>query len=393
MSNETYSALIVAAGRGERAGSGLPKQFRRLAAKPVVWWSVDRFAADPQCGEILIAYPPGAQQEMRDALSSHARNAILIEGGATRTHSVQSLLAHARTEYVFIHDAARPLLSQRLIDDLFEQVRLKDGAAPALPVIDALVRDHDGALEPVARDQLYRLQTPQAFHTGRLKDAFKVEADRDWPDEVSLARISGIDVGLVPGEENNFKLTWPADFDRAERVIAEMIHDDDPKPQISVTGMGYDVHRLEPGNGIHLCGVFIPCEFNLVGHSDADAGLHAITDALLGSVGLGDIGDHFPPSDDQWKGADSAVFLSHARHLAEAKQASIEHVDVTLICERPKIGPHKSAMKTRIAELLGLPEARVNVKATTTEKLGFTGRGEGLAAEAVVTVSIPRAST
>jgi len=241
-------------------------------------------------------------------------------------------------------------------------------------------------VEAVDRSGLWRMQTPQGFQTARLRTAFNEAGETDFPDEVSLARAAGMDVVLVPGDEANFKITWPEDFARAEAQLRA--HGGAPAGAMTVSGLGYDVHRLAPGDGVHLCGVFIACNLHLIGHSDADAGLHAITDAILGAASLGDIGDHFPPTDAQWRGADSAMFLRHAVKIAAEAGASPVHCDVTLICERPKIGPHKAAMKARVAELLQLAPARVNIKATTTEQLGFTGRGEGLAAQAVVTVRV-----
>jgi 2-C-methyl-D-erythritol 4-phosphate cytidylyltransferase/2-C-methyl-D-erythritol 2,4-cyclodiphosphate synthase len=280
---------------------------------------------------------------------------------------------------VLIHDAARPLVTDTIIARLRTTLNRAPGAAPALAVADALARSDEAGVMPVSRNDLYRLQTPQAFQTEPLREAFQA-ASTDYPDEVSLARASGLDVVLTEGEESNFKVTYADDFERAERVLTG-----GAPSTLTVTGMGYDVHRMAPGDGMHLCGVFIDCLYRLIGHSDADAGLHAITDALLGAAGLGDIGDHFPPSDHQWKGADSAMFLAHAVKIAAEAGARAVHVDVTLICERPKIGPYKAAMTSRVAQILNLDPKRVNIKATTTEKLGFTGRGEGLAAEAIVT--------
>lgn len=375
-----YTACIVAAGRGERAGGGAPKQFRQLAGHPMLGWSVKRFAADPACTQIIIAHAPGQADRVQACLDGV--NAELVEGGDTRTGSVRNALALARASRVLIHDAARPMLSQTVIDRLIEALDTHHGAAPALPVTDALVRSDDSGVQAVSRDLLYRMQTPQAFRTQNLREAF-TRAQSDYPDEVSLARAFGLDVALTQGEEANFKVTYPEDFKRAEQSLAQAAPG--AAPSVSVTGSGYDVHRMAAGNGVHLCGVFIDCPYRLIGHSDADAGLHAVTDALLGAAGLGDIGDHFPPSDDQWKGADSAMFLAHAVKIAAQAGVRPVHVDVTLICERPKIGPHKAAMKARVAEIMGLDPKRVNIKATTTEKLGFTGRGEGLAAEAVVT--------
>ncbi|WP_439637105.1 bifunctional 2-C-methyl-D-erythritol 4-phosphate cytidylyltransferase/2-C-methyl-D-erythritol 2,4-cyclodiphosphate synthase [Oceanicaulis sp.] len=372
-----YSACIVAAGRGTRAGGGTPKQFRNLAGRPVLSYSIDRFAQDPACAQLIIAHAPGQADRVRACLNG--AEAVLVEGGETRTQSVRNALAHVAHDQVLIHDAARPLVTDAIIARLRAALDSASGAAPALPVADALARSDDAGVMPVSRDGLYRLQTPQAFQTQRLREAFQ-SASTDYPDEVSLARASGFEVVLTEGEESNFKVTYADDFERAEQALAG-----GTPSTLTVTGMGYDVHRMAPGDGVHLCGVFIDCPYRLIGHSDADAGLHAITDALLGAAGLGDIGDHFPPSDDQWKGADSAMFLAHAVKIAAEAGARAVHVDVTLICERPKIGPHKAAMKSRVAEILDLDPRRVNIKATTTEKLGFTGRGEGLAAEAIVT--------
>jgi 2-C-methyl-D-erythritol 4-phosphate cytidylyltransferase/2-C-methyl-D-erythritol 2,4-cyclodiphosphate synthase len=372
-----YSACIVAAGRGTRAGGGTPKQFRSLAGRPVLSYSLDRFAQDPACAQLIIAHAPGQADRVRACLNGV--EAILVEGGETRTQSVRNALTHVLHDQVLIHDAARPLVTDAIIARLRAALDSAPGAAPALPVADALARSDDAGVRPVSREGLYRLQTPQAFQTQRLREAFQA-ASTDYPDEVSLARASGLEVVLTEGEESNFKVTYADDLERAERVLTG-----GAPSTLTVTGMGYDVHRMAAGDGVHLCGVFIDCPYRLIGHSDADAGLHAITDALLGAAGLGDIGDHFPPSDDQWKGADSAMFLAHAVKIAAEAGVRAVHVDVTLICERPKIGPHKAAMKSRVAEILDLDPRRVNIKATTTEKLGFTGRGEGLAAEAIVT--------
>lgn len=376
-----YSACIVAAGRGMRAGGGTPKQFRILAGRPVLSYSIDRFAQDPACAQIIIAHAPGQADRVRACLNG--ADAVLVEGGETRTQSVRNALAHVAHDQVLIHDAARPLVTDAIVARLRAALDSAPGAAPSLPVADALARSDDAGVMPVSRDGLYRLQTPQAFQTTLLREAFQA-ASSDYPDEVSLARASGLEVVLTDGEESNFKVTYADDFERAEQALAGGAS----SASLTVTGMGYDVHRMAPGDGVHLCGVFIDCPYRLIGHSDADAGLHAITDALLGAAGLGDIGDHFPPSDDQWKGADSAMFLAHAAQIAAEAGARAVHVDVTLICERPKIGPYKAAMKSRVAEILSLDPRRVNIKATTTEKLGFTGRGEGLAAEAVVTAAL-----
>ncbi|MFW6412906.1 MAG: bifunctional 2-C-methyl-D-erythritol 4-phosphate cytidylyltransferase/2-C-methyl-D-erythritol 2,4-cyclodiphosphate synthase [Oceanicaulis sp.] len=383
MSDRSYTACIVAAGRGERAGGGLAKQFRPLGGRPVLAWSLAAFDADRACAEIVIAHAPGQRAQAEAAAAGMETPLVFVEGGASRTQSVECAVRAATRPFVMVHDAARPLLSQRLLEDLSRSLETAPGAAPVLALSDALVRDGVAGVEAVDRSGLFRVQTPQAFDRKALLAAIDKAGDRDFPDEVSLARASGLEVALVPGDETNFKLTWPEDFARAERLL-----DPVPSARTAVTGSGYDVHRLAPGDGVWLCGVFVACPLRLIGHSDADAGLHAITDALLGAAGLGDIGEHFPPTDERWRGADSAMFLRHALEIAKEAGATPVHCDVTLICEAPKIGPHKAAMKARVAELLRLSPARVNIKATTTEKLGFTGRGEGLAAEAVVTALI-----
>lgn len=374
-----FTACIVAAGRGERAGDGPPKQLRPLAGRPVLAWSLERFDRHPRCEAIVIAVSEAVRGDVERLASSVETPVRLVTGGAHRTDSVRACVEASRSEAVLVHDAARPLLSDTLIDRLLDALETAPGAAPALPVADALVRETQSGAEPVERSALRRMQTPQAFLTRDLQSAFQHTDQNTFPDEVALAGAAGLAVTLVEGEERNFKLTWPEDFERAEALLSP------PGPVLPVTGFGYDVHRLAPGDGVTLCGVFIDCDLALVGHSDADAGLHALTDAILGAAGAGDIGHHFPPSDPRWKGADSAAFLTHALSLARSRGVTPVNADVTLICERPKIGPHREAMARRIAVLLDLPRARVNVKATTTEGLGFTGRGEGLAAQAVFT--------
>lgn len=379
---EAFSACIVAAGRGERAGGGTPKQFRTLAGKPVLQWSLERFAGHAACAQIVIAASRDNHERIETLTANLEIPVKLVEGGETRTRSVAACLDAVSTRRVLIHDAARPGLGGALIDRLLAALETARGAVPVLPVTDALVRESGAALEPVAREGLFRIQTPQAFRTDSLRAAFGQAGDQSYPDETALARAHGLDVVTVEGEERNFKITWPEDFERMAAIL------DPASTGLTVSGSGYDVHRLEAGDGVTLCGVFIECPYRLIGHSDADAGLHAITDALLGASGQGDIGQHFPPSAPQWKGADSADFLRHALKLARESGAEPLHVDVTLICERPKIGPHREAMRARVADLVELAQARVNIKATTTEKLGFTGRGEGLAAEAIVTVRL-----
>ena len=371
-----FSACIVAAGSGTRAGSALPKQFTPVAGKPLLRWSVEAFAAHPLCREIVVAIPDGDTD--RAAASLSGLEITLVEGGETRTHSVRACVNNACQPLVFIHDAARPGVNRALMDRLLRALEKASGAAPALPVADALARQASDGVEAVSRDGLMRIQTPQAFHRAGLLSAFEARTGEDYPDEVSLARAMGMDVALVEGDERVFKVTYPGDFTRAEAMLS-------PSSGLPVMGTGFDVHRLTVGSGVHLCGVLVACDLALVGHSDADVGLHALTDAVLGAAGAGDIGQHFPPSDERWRGADSAQFLAHAMQLAREAGIRPVHADITLICERPKIGPVREAMRQRVAELTGLSLARVNIKATTTEKLGFAGRGEGIAAQAAFT--------
>jgi len=318
-----FSAFIMAAGSGERAGGGQPKQLRTLAGRPVLAWSAQALADHPACDELIVVHAPGQREAIMAALGDLSARARFASGGATRSASVRAVLAAVTGEHVLIHDAARPFLTRQTIDALLEALAHAPGAVPALPVAAALAREADNGLTPVGRDGLMRLQTPQAFRTDALRAAFDAADGAGFPDETALARAHGLEVRAIPGDEMNFKLTWPADFDRAERLMAR------PATE-TVTGSGFDVHRLAPGDGLHLCGVFIASNLRLVGHSDADAGLHALTDAVLGAAGLGDIGDHFPPSDMQWKGADSARFLTHALDLAGEAGLAPVHCDVTL---------------------------------------------------------------
>jgi 2-C-methyl-D-erythritol 4-phosphate cytidylyltransferase / 2-C-methyl-D-erythritol 2,4-cyclodiphosphate synthase len=308
-----------------------------------------------------------------------------VAGGATRQESVRlglESLADEPPELVLIHDAARPLLSAALVDRVLHALGAHAAVLPALPVTDTIKRGEGGrAAGTVDRTGLYRAQTPQGFIYETMLAAHRRFAGAAMTDDAALAEAHGLPVALVAGDEDNLKITEPADLARAERLLRTWWR--------ACTGLGLDVHRLAPGDGVVLLGVHVPCPLRLVGHSDADVGLHALTDALLGALGAGDIGSHFPPSEARWAGADSAIFLTHARDLVIAAGGLIDHVDVTLICERPKIGPHRAAMTARVAELLGLSPHRVSIKATTTEHLGFTGRGEGIAAQAVATVRLP----
>lgn len=373
------AAIIVAAGRGVRAGGGVPKQYRMLGGEPVLRRAAEAFARQVGIDALVVVINPDDAALAHDALGG--LNANLVPGGETRTASVRAGLAalSVDTDYVLIHDAARPLVSKAVIGRVIDALERSDGALPVLPVSDALWRGTDGmAGGAVDRSGLYRAQTPQGFRLQALKAAYdRLPENAAMADDAEVARAAGLAVTLVDGAEENFKLTLASDFERAERILTS---------GDCVTGNGFDVHRLEPAEHMMLCGVRVEEGLGLVGHSDADAGLHAITDALLGAIAAGDIGQHFPPTDPQWRGASSDRFLEHAAGLARSAGADIRHVDVTLICERPKVSKYREAMRARIAEILGIPLARVSVKATTTEGLGFTGRREGLAAQASVTV-------
>lgn len=372
-------ALIVAAGKGERAGGGVPKQFRMIAGKPLVAHAYDRLAAHPGIDAVLVV---GDEEPLRAALGDRPLLGI-APGGTTRRLSVlaglEAIERLGSAEIVLIHDAARPFTPPAVIDRLLAALETSAGAVPVLPVADTLARHDDTLGEVVDRDGLVRVQTPQAFRFGDIMTSHRVwAADHEPTDDAQMARAAGFEVAIVAGDPMLEKITHPEDFATAEARFGQ---------RSFRTGMGFDVHRLAEGEELWLGGILIPHTKGLAGHSDADVALHALTDAILGAIAEGDIGTHFPPSDPQWRGAPSSRFLEHAAGLVESRGGRIEHVDLTIICEAPKIGPYRDAMRARIAELLRLAEARVSVKATTTERLGFTGRGEGIAAQAVATVS------
>jgi 2-C-methyl-D-erythritol 4-phosphate cytidylyltransferase/2-C-methyl-D-erythritol 2,4-cyclodiphosphate synthase len=365
------AAIIVAGGQGNRAGSDKPKQWQTLLGRRVVDWSIDAFSQHPSISDVIVVAAadlgaPGTGQRFTRA-----------EPGATRTQSVLSglsTLAAPDDTIVLIHDAARPGIEAGMISALIAALETHDAAAPALPVADALKRNRDDALSTVDRSGLHRIQTPQTFRLGAIRAALDT-AGADLVDDLSAVEASGARIKLINGSVRLSKITYPEDFDMLARLLAPT-----GAPRV---GKGFDVHEFEAGDYVTLCGVPIPHVAKLKGHSDADAGWHALTDAILGAVALGDIGDHFPPSDPRWKDADSAIFLKHAQTLAEAKGYRIDSCDITVICEAPKVKPHREAMRARTAELLGLALDAISVKATTTEGLGFTGRREGIAAEAI----------
>ena len=373
-----FCAVIVAAGKGLRAGQPLPKQFAMWRGKPVLRHSAEALAA-AGAHHIVVAIPENAE-EVADAALAGLANITCVTGGATRQDSVfraLEALADESAPYVLIHDAARPDLPHDVISRLLTALAEHAGAIPVLPVVDSMIRAEGNLMAGNARrEALRRVQTPQAF---RFADI--LVAHRAWPgasnagDDAQVLRAAGHDVALVAGDERLHKLTFAEDF------MA-----DTPSPALIRTGTGFDVHRLADGEELWLCGVRIDYPRGLAGHSDADVGLHAVVDAILGACARGDIGDHFPPSDPQWKGAASSAFVEHAVKLAAEAGYAIGNVDLTLICEAPKIGPHREAMRARLAQLLGVDIGQVSVKATTTERLGFTGRGEGIAAQAVATL-------
>lgn len=367
----TTAAIIVAAGRGTRAGGDLPKQWRMLAGRRVVDWTLDRFAI-PQIGHIVLVLNP----EDHDGWAEFSQRPLMLaQGGADRAGSVRNGLAALDglgITKVLIHDVARPCVSPNLIRAVLNALDTHPAAAPGLAVTDALwTGANDLVTGTRSRDGLYAAQTPQGFHYDAIRTAHAAHPG-GAADDVEVARATGLDIAIVPGEPDNLKITRPEDFARAERILR---HDMDVR-----LGNGYDVHRFGPGDHVVLCGVRVPHERGLQGHSDADVGMHAVTDALYGALADGDIGRHFPPSDQQWKGAASEIFLRHAVDLVRTRGYTVSNIDCTLICEYPKIGPHAPAMQAEMARIMGLDPTRISVKATTSERLGFTGRGEGIAA-------------
>jgi 2-C-methyl-D-erythritol 4-phosphate cytidylyltransferase/2-C-methyl-D-erythritol 2,4-cyclodiphosphate synthase len=373
----TVTALIVAAGKGERAGAGVPKQYRMLSGKPVLRWAVEALIAHPAIRSTRVVIGKGQQDSARAALEGLDVGPF-IEGGAERADSVRAGLDAIGGDAVLVHDAARPFCPPTVVDRLVAQLEFFEGATPVLPVGDTLARASDRLGEPVDRTGVVRVQTPQAFRLQALRDAYFRWSGPPPTDETTVLRAAGMSVGAVEGDPALEKLTTSADFVRAEEWLAARM--------VPRTGMGFDVHAFAGDGPMMLGGIAVPHSRGLAGHSDADVVLHAITDALLGAGGLGDIGEHFPPSDPQWKGAASHLFLSHAVELLRSRGAIIDHVDCTIIAEEPKVGPHRSAMRARVAEILGVRVDQVSIKATTTEGLGFAGRREGIAAHAVASI-------
>lgn len=351
-----------------------------MGGKGVLRRTIEATLVEPRITETIVVVAAG-DPYIADLISD-LDNIRVVTGGATRTASVKAglaALANNPPDLVLIHDGARPFVSLEVIGGVIDALTDAPAAVPALPIPDAL-KSLDGA--SVDRDGLRRVQTPQGFHFDKIWTAFQsLDDNASFADDIEVAQAADLKIAFTQGDANNFKVTYPEDFAKAEAMLKTETY--------TATGTGFDVHRFTDGDVMWLCGVPIECGFTLLGHSDADAGLHALTDAILGALAFGDIGDHFPPSDPKWKGASSDKFLEFAIEQVKQRGGQLQHVDVTLICEKPKIKPHRETMRERIAELCGLPLTRVSIKATTTEKLGFTGRGEGLAAQASATVKLP----
>lgn len=378
-SGEKAGAIVVAAGSGSRLGGATAKQFLSLGGKPMLLWSVEAMLQCKNIATVVVVAPPGDEGRVRDLLPRHWHIHV-VAGGASRTESVRAgldALEPVLPAHVLIHDAARPGLTPAVVDELVAALKTADAAAPALPLADALKSTANNAVRSVSRDNVVRVQTPQAFRWSVIRQAFE-GANEAAVDDLALVEAAGAKVVLTPGRQELMKVTYPEDLAVAEKLIAA--------PALRV-GTGFDVHGFEPGDAVILCGVRIPHTKKLEGHSDADAGWHALTDAILGALALGDIGDHFPPSDPQWKGAASIKFLQHAVKLANDRGYRIANADITILAERPKIAPHREAMRAATAAAMNTPLDTVSVKATTTEKLGFVGREEGIAAQASVLLS------
>lgn len=375
-------ALLVAAGSGSRAGGDGPKQYRRISGKAVLAHAIDRLR-HPAIDEVRVVIGRGQEQAYAEAVGNRPLPPS-IAGGETRRQSVrnglEAIAAEGGAARVLIHDAARPFLPASVIERLLASLETYEAAVPVLPVVDTIAEATGVLGSAVDRHILRRVQTPQAFHFDAILRAHRA-CEADVTDDAQVARLAGIEVATVAGDPGLDKLTYEEDFARAEAMFAARL--------VTRTGFGFDVHAFAEGEELWLAGLGIPHSRGLKGHSDADVALHAITDAILGALAVGDIGDHFPPSDPQWRGAPSSLFIEKARALVEQAGGIIDHVDLTIIAEEPRIGPHRLAMRQSLAGLLRLPLGRISIKATTTERLGFTGRGEGMAAQAVATLRLP----
>jgi len=379
----TVTALIVAAGSGSRMGGDLPKQYRPIAGKAVLAHAVDALTSHAAIDAVRVVIGAGQESQALEALGGRDVGELII-GGIERADSVRAGLQSIDADVILVHDAARPFCPPQVIDRLLAALNQADGAVPVLPVSDTLARTNGVLGETVDRSGMVRIQTPQAFRYGGLVDAYSQWNGPSPTDESTVMRAAGREVAVVEGDPMLEKLTTAADWQRAEaRLNLQLV----PR-----TGLGFDVHAFAGEGPIMMGGVSIPHDRGLAGHSDADVVLHSITDALLGAAGLGDIGQHFPPSDPQWKDADSSLFLAHAAELVRRAGGTIDFVDCTVICEAPKVGPYRDVMRSRVADILGIAPGSVSIKATTTERLGFTGRREGIAAQAVANVRMPPAN-
>jgi 2-C-methyl-D-erythritol 4-phosphate cytidylyltransferase/2-C-methyl-D-erythritol 2,4-cyclodiphosphate synthase len=376
-------AIVVAAGRGTRLGGDLPKQYIDIGGQSLLARSASAFAGHSEISAVRVVIQPD-DAERYEAATAGLELLPPVPGGRSRQESVLLGLRSLHEfdpELVLIHDAARPFVSAETISKVIDALGRAPGAIAAVPVVDTLKRECDRKVAAtVDRAGLWRAQTPQGFRYDAIVAAHEAAAGLDLTDDAAVAERAGLEVALVAANDENFKVTNDEDLRRARQLVAG--------PVDIRTGSGFDVHRFGPGDHVSLCGIKVPHDHGLVGHSDADVGLHAITDALLGAIGAGDIGGHFPPSEPEWKAASSAIFLAHAAALVRGRGGSVLNVDVTLICEAPRIRPHVEAMIGRVAEILEIRPDRVSIKATTTEGLGYTGRGEGIAAQAIATVRV-----
>lgn len=377
---DNVTALIVAAGSGSRMGGEMPKQYRPLAGKALLRHAAEALLAHQRINAVRVVIGAGQEGEATAALAGLDVDTLIL-GGAERADSVRAGLEAIGDGIVLVHDAARPFCPPEVVDRLLDALSKADGAVPVLPVADTLAKGDSELRGTVNRTQLLRIQTPQAFHVEDLRYAYDEAGSNTPTDESTVMQEAGLKVATVAGDEALHKLTSPRDWERAEMMLAARM--------ISRSGTGFDVHAFEGPGPLIMGGISIEHPQGLSGHSDADVVLHAITDALLGAAALGDIGQHFPPSDPQWKGAASDRFLRHAADLIRAKGGIIDHVDCTVICEAPKVGPYRAAMQARVAEILALKPEAVSIKATTTEQLGFTGRREGIASSAIATIRLP----
>ncbi|MSO70748.1 MAG: bifunctional 2-C-methyl-D-erythritol 4-phosphate cytidylyltransferase/2-C-methyl-D-erythritol 2,4-cyclodiphosphate synthase [Alphaproteobacteria bacterium] len=383
----TVAALVVAAGRGKRMPGEIPKQYRSLAGRPILTHSLAALRNHPQVSAALAVIHPD-DLKLYEAATAGLDLLPPVLGGPSRQDSVREGLERLSllpgVDRVLIHDGVRPLLPVAVIDRVLAALDKTPGAIAGLQVVDTLKRTDGGLITAtVSRDGMWRAQTPQGFHLEAILMAHRKSAGRELTDDAAVAEAAGLEVAIVAGDARALKITTESDLRRAERLLAGATE--------TRIGSGFDVHRFGPGDHVMLCGIRVPHGQGLIGHSDADVALHAATDALLGAIGDGDIGQHYPPGDPRWKGAASARFLADAVERLRARGGRLLNLDVTLICEEPRIGPHRDRMRAQVAEILGVAIERINIKATTTEKLGFTGRGEGVAAQAVASVALPAA--